>query len=74
MRKYIAVILLGPMGLSGCATIHRHPILFVVAGVATGVGVGLATRGHGHCPTVYDGHPYNGTPPCPQDYPDPKRR
>jgi hypothetical protein len=65
--KTISIVLIASM-LSGCATIHRHPKLAgLVAGSAIGVGVGLATSGHGHCPNVYDGHLYSGTPPCPSD-------
>lgn len=60
--------------LAGCMTIHRHPVLLVVAGAAIGVGVGLATRGHGHCPNTYEGRPYSGTPPCPADSPDEHRK
>ena len=52
------------LALTGCATIHRHPVAFgVVSGVAVAVTVSSLTR---HvCPATINGYPYNGTPPCP---------
>jgi hypothetical protein len=63
MKKLIAVVL--ALSLTGCATIHRHPVLSgIVVGAAAGVTVGLLTRSS--CPNRYDGKPYSGTPPCPK--------
>jgi hypothetical protein len=67
--KIISVLLIITM-FSGCATIRRHPVVTgIVVGAGVGIGVGLATRGHGHCPNVYDGRSYEGNPPCPIDTP-----
>lgn len=63
--KPIALLLIVSM-LSGCATIHRHPkatALIVATAVGTAAGYKL---GHQKpCPSVINGVPYNGTPPCP---------
>lgn len=54
------------LSLIGCAAIRRHPAMTgMIAGSAVGITVGLVTR-PGHCASVYDGKPYNGTPPCPK--------
>jgi hypothetical protein len=74
MKKVIALILIA-VTLTGCATIRRHPVATgIIVGAGVGIGVGLATRGHGHCPNIYDGRPYSGTPPCPSDGPEEHRR
>jgi len=58
----------------GCAAgrwSKRHPVAAgLIIGAGVGVGVGLATR-RGHCPSVINGYPYNGTPPCPGPTYDP---
>lgn len=62
MRNLWIVVLLFS---TGCASMRRHPIVYgVVAGVAVGATVALATRHN--CGHVYDGKPYDGTPPCPK--------
>jgi hypothetical protein len=59
----LALLMAAP-GL-GCATMRRHPALTgVIAGAAIGTTVALATRHT--CPSMYDGKPYQGTPPCPK--------
>lgn len=52
---------------SGCATIHRHPLLTgAIVGSATGLTIALATRTP-HCPPSEYIHGDTGTPPCPVD-------
>lgn len=66
MKKLIALVL--AVGLTGCAAIHRHPtatkIALISLGAAGGAAIAIATTHN--CPKVYDGKPYDGTPPCPK--------
>ena len=67
--KRFAILLLIP--LMGCAAMRRHPaVTGAVVGIAVAVPVGLKMRADKNCPSMYDGHVYQGTPwsqyPCPQ--------
>lgn len=63
MKRFTAILLLLP--LSGCASMRRHPALYGIAiGAAAGATIALATRHT--CPNTYEGHAYEGTPPCPK--------
>jgi len=63
--KTITMLLISMLLLNGCAMMKRHPVVSgLVVGAAVGIGVGIVSR-PGHCPNVYEGQPYSGTPPCP---------
>jgi hypothetical protein len=68
--KNIALLLVLCLALNGCSFYRGHPtrvkVSIAIAGAAAGAGIALASR-RGTCPKVYDGHPYNGTPPCPSE-------
>ncbi len=63
MRKISLVLTLAL--LTGCAAMRRHPVITaaVVAIPAALVVVHYTTH---NCAGMYDGKPYNGTPPCPK--------
>ena len=49
----------------GCATMRRHPVLTAI--IVTVPTVALTTYyTTKRCAKVYDGKPYDGTPPCPK--------
>ena len=64
--KLIAVLIMGSL-LSGCATIHRHPlatkIAFISAGAIAGGTLGYV-QFQRSCSYMYEGKPYSGTT-CP---------
>jgi hypothetical protein len=68
-RVKTALVLALALALSGCGFAERHPTRARVLGIIVGAGVGAsiayAVR-PGHCPSIYDGRPYSGTPPCPR--------
>jgi hypothetical protein len=64
MNRLLTVCLL-LASTTGCAAMRRHPaITGMVAGGAVGLTLGLVYRPP-HCPSMINGYPYNGTPPCP---------
>lgn len=70
MKKTLALILLSTLGLSGCATIQRHPVATgIIAGAAIGITIGVLTRQHS-CTYTYDGKPVGTGTTCP--YHEPK--
>lgn len=53
--------------LTSCAVMKRHPVITAaVVGVAAGVSVAVIQNRNNSCPGMYDGKPYQGTPPCPK--------
>lgn len=66
MKKILILLLSVTLG---CATMHRHPNLVkagaLTGGALVGLSIGLVQKPH-PCASMYDGKPYNGTPPCPK--------
>jgi len=61
---------------TGCTAIHRHPVAFTVVSIGVGVGVGVIVSKvtTTNCPSMINGYPYQGTPPCPGPNYDPGRK
>ncbi len=60
----VAMVFAFYLSLTGCASMRRHPLIYGAAiGATVGVTVALATRHT--CPSMINGYPYSGSPPCP---------
>lgn len=63
MKKLIIICLC--LSLSNCAVMKKHPVITgTVIGVTTGLVIHKVTEHN--CASIYDGKPYQGTPPCPK--------
>jgi len=64
-RLLIVLALSLTLGNFGCATMRRHPVVTgAVIGLVAGGTFAIVTTHN--CKKVYDGKPYDGTPPCPK--------
>ena len=62
MKRLISIALC--FALTGCAAMKRHPV--ITAAVVTIPTVIVVAHFTTHnCPSVINGYPYSGTPPCP---------
>lgn len=60
-----SVPLVACLFLTGCNFAHRHPVIVKVVPSMIAVPVAYALSHQHTCPSVINGYPYSGTPPCP---------